>query len=80
MASLNEAESARDEFAEALRQLGAHAIGVEPMDRRDGVGSDFEVVAYFDSEPRRPIPHAVELPTGSQVPVSLRIMEPFTLE
>ena len=55
MATLDEAEMARDQHAERLRKLGAHAI--EVRERKKG---DFSVVAQFKKPPRG-VPDSLEI-------------------
>ncbi len=80
MATLDEAERARAQKAKFLRQLGAHAIGVEPRasaratarrttktkSRQKGGEEDFVVIAYFDEEPKKPPPEHLEVRSGGR--------------
>ena len=87
MASLNEAERARQQQSEYLRKLGAHAIAVEPVKtrprKRDHSGGGFVVVAYFDRKPADPLPESLEVRSGKKrmkVPLTLRLAPKFQLE
>jgi hypothetical protein len=81
MATLTQAERARAQKAEFLRQLGAHAISVEPVDsltdaeiKSAGGGSDarrrkaagFAVIAYFEEAPKEPLPETLEVRSGNR--------------
>jgi hypothetical protein len=87
MASLNEAEKAREQQSEYLRNLGAHAIAVEPVKARprkeEQAGGGFVVVAYFDRKPAHPLPESLEVKSGKKrmkVPLMLRLAPKFQLE
>jgi hypothetical protein len=87
MASLNEAERAREQQSEYLRELGAHAIGIEPLKSRsrkkERAGQRFVVVAYFDQKPAHQLPESLEVQSGKKklkVPLMLRLAPRFQLE
>jgi hypothetical protein len=76
VATLKQAERARDEQAEKLRLVGAHAIEVGTVVRRGQ--KTYAVIAYFEQAPR-PAP-AVEITIGARkvkVPLVVKIAPPF---
>jgi len=81
MASLNDAERAREQTSELLRELGAHAISVEeePAEAPDGGAPGggvparrhrrrrgFAVVAWFSEEPPATLPEHLEVRVGTR--------------
>lgn len=79
MATLREAERAREQSSEYLRHLGAHAVSVEEagneatsaksatvkLHRAGKPQSDrYAVVAWFDHDPPEPIPRHLEIRRG----------------
>lgn len=93
MATLTDAERARAQKAEFLRALGAHAIGVEPVDdltdeEAEGTAgmretTEFAVIAYFEEAPKEPLPETLEVRSGNRrlkVPLALRLAPRFRLE
>lgn len=80
MATLKAAEAARDKCAETLRRLGAHAIEVAQVRRRHK--KQWVVIAFFEEQPRRPVPKALEIGARSRtasVEVVVKIAPPFVL-
>jgi hypothetical protein len=61
MATEKEAELAREQHAEKLRKLGAHAIAVDEIKRRGG--STFVVVATFATKPGS-VPKTLSVASG----------------
>ena len=51
MATERDANLAREQHAEALRRLGAHAIAVDEVTRKGE--KQFAVIAFFEAKPRR---------------------------
>jgi hypothetical protein len=81
MANLEEAELARRQCSDYLRELGAHAIAVDERKLRGG--KTFSVVAYFDKKPSVPVPQFLEVKSGKKtlkVPLTVRIVEKFRPE
>ena len=90
MATLKEAERAREQSSEYLRGLGAHAVSVEeeppaakessaPGRRRRA----YAVVAWFEDDPPAALPAGLEVPAGSKtrvVPLRARRAERFRAE
>lgn len=81
MASLTDAERAREQTSELLRELGAHAISVEEepdgapeggvpgggvLARRHRRRRGFAVVAWFTGEPPATLPEHVEVRVGTR--------------
>jgi hypothetical protein len=88
MATLNEAERAREQASEYLRRQGAHAVGVERLPKsRANTESDsdhsFGVIAYFSKRPAQQIPNELKVKSDGRllrVPLSVRISPQFELE
>jgi hypothetical protein len=59
MATLEEAHEAREQHSDYLQQVGAHAIGVDEIDREGS--QSFGVIAYFESEPSETIPDTLQI-------------------
>jgi hypothetical protein len=81
MASLEDAELARRQCSDYLRELGAHAIAVDELKQRGG--ESFSVVAYFDKKPSQPVPKFLEVKSGKKtlkVPLKVLIAEKFRPE
>lgn len=75
-ATLSTAERARARHADSLRQMGAHAIGVEPH----GDEGAFSVVVYFDKDPPARVPSHVNVSSRGKnirVPVTVRVADRF---
>lgn len=64
MATLKNAERARDLHSERLRSMGAHAIAVEPVRRRHK--RTFAVIAYFERKPAS-VPKVIAIRAGTKV-------------
>jgi phosphatidylserine/phosphatidylglycerophosphate/cardiolipin synthase-like enzyme len=87
MATLKDAERARAESAEQLRELGAHAISVEEGNddqptEETAAKPSYVVVAYFDQEPPA-MPNDLEVGSGKKarkVPLKTRRSGRFTIE
>lgn len=81
MSSEREANLARERYSEFLRELGAHAIGVDEV--RRGGEKTFAVVAYFEEKPAEPLPKTLEVKSGKrtfEVPLALKVEEKFRPE
>lgn len=81
MASEKEANAAREQHSDFLRQLGAHAIAVDEV--RRGGEKTFAVVAYFDHDPAAPVPKQLEIKRGKStvsVPLAVKKSERFRPE
>jgi hypothetical protein len=81
MASEREANIAREQFSQFLRDLGAHAIAVDEI--KSGGRKSFAVVAYFAEKPAGDIPKSLEIKSGKkslEVPLAVRVMEMFSPE
>ena len=81
MASEKEANAAREEHSDYLRQLGAHAIAVDEV--RRGGEKTFAVIAYCEEEPSGPVPKRLEVKRGrrtAEVPLVVKKMERFKPE
>jgi len=59
MATLKQAEAARDAHAERLRKMGAHAIEVRQVIRQGK--KTFVVVALFAKKPKPSVPSSLEV-------------------
>lgn len=80
MTTEREANLAREQHADFLRQLGAHAIAVDEVKRKGDTG--FAVIAYFEEKPEG-IPHTLEAKSGKktlEVPLVARVQEKFKPE
>ena len=78
MATLDEAESARNQHAERLRKMGAH--GIEVRERKKG---DFAVVAQFKTKPPQGVPESLQIThrgVVTTVPLQKEIKEEYRLE
>lgn len=81
MATLEEAHEAREQHSDYLQQVGAHAIGVDTIDREGA--QTFAVIAYFESEPNSSIPDTLEIDhegTRKRVPLTTVITSRASLE
>jgi hypothetical protein len=79
VATLSDAERARDCWSDYLRTLGAHAVGVEEDFEQPG-GLNYALVAYFPSTPQIDLPASLGIWRGAgvtQVPLYLRVAESF---
>lgn len=80
MASEKEADLAREQHSNFLRDLGAHGVTVDEIKRKGE--KSFAVVALFDTEPEQ-MPDALEIKRGNKtltVPLVARVMEKFRPE
>jgi hypothetical protein len=80
MASEKEADLAREQHSDYLRNLGAHGVTVDEIKRKGE--KSFAVVALFDVEPEQ-MPDALEVRRGNKtltVPLVARVMEKFRPE
>jgi hypothetical protein len=80
MSSEREANLAREEHADYLRRLGAHAIAVDEV-KQDG-DNNFGVIAFFEEKPDD-VPHTLEVKHGRKtlkVPLVARVQEKFKPE
>lgn len=80
MARLRDAERAREDSSEQLRQLGAHAISVEEEGEAESASGaptskstshapskqSYVVVAYFENEPPSSVPEHLEVQAGKK--------------
>ena len=80
MANEKEANLAREEHADFLRDLGAHGITIDEVEQSGK--QTFAVVAMFDRKPKE-IPDSLQLRRGKkimQVPLVARVAEKFKPE
>ena len=80
MASEKEANLAREQHSDFLRNLGAHGITIDEV-KRKGAAS-FAVVAFFESKPDD-VPSELEIKSGKEirrVPLVARVTEKFKPE
>lgn len=80
MASEQQANRAREQHSDSLRELGAHAIAVDEINR--GGRKTFAVVAFFEEKPGK-IPTALEIRSGGralEIPLVARVTERFRPE
>jgi hypothetical protein len=80
MTSEHDAHAAREQHAEYLRRLGAHAIAVDEVKRKGNEG--FGVIAFFEEKPKE-IPRTLEVKRGKkklEVPLVARVQEKFKPE
>ena len=89
MATFKDANKAREDSAEQLRELGAHAISVEETEPADDPSQaaasepSYAVVAYFDDVPPEHVPHDLEIQAGKKtrtVPLMTKQTEKFHIE
>ena len=81
MATEKEANKAREEHSDFLRELGAHAILVDKV--RRGKENTFGVIAFFEREPPESAPDELEIESGGgkkKVPFVARVAPMATLE
>lgn len=81
MASEKEANMAREQYSEFLRDLGAHAIAVDEIKRKGE--KTFGVIAFVPEKPDKPIPDMLEVTSGKRtlkVPLAVRVEEKFKPE
>lgn len=81
MSSEREADLARERHSDFLRELGAHAVGVDEV--RRGGEKTFAVIAYFEERPAESLPKTLEVKSGGrtfEVPLALKVEEKFRPE
>lgn len=81
MATLREANLAREEHSRSLIDLGAHSIAVDEIRRKKG--KTFAVIAYFERKPSEAPPSHLEVATGKKtvkVPLVMEVAERFRPE
>jgi hypothetical protein len=80
MASEKEANLAREQHSDYLRDLGAHGIAVDEVQRKGQ--KSFAVIAFFE-EPPDDLPKKLEVKRGNQtyeVPLLAKVCERFKAE
>jgi hypothetical protein len=80
MASEKEANLAREQHSDYLRELGAHGIAVDQVKRKGE--KSFAVIAFFE-QPPQDLPEKLEVKKGKRtlkVPLVARVMERFKAE
>ena len=80
MATEEEANLARSQHSDFLRDLGAHGIAVDEVKRKGE--KSFAVIAFFE-EPPKSVPDTLEVKFGKKtvtVPLVPRVMEKFRPE
>ncbi len=80
MANENEANQAREQHSEFLRDLGAHGITIDEVKRKGE--KSFAVVALFEQKPED-FPDTLTVRSGEktlQVPLIVRLIEKFKPE
>jgi hypothetical protein len=80
MPTERQANLAREQHADYLRQLGAHAIAVDEVKRKGG--KDYAVIAFFEQQPES-VPRTLEVKSGKktlEVPLVARVQEKFKPE
>lgn len=81
MASEQEANLAREQYSEFLRDLGAHAITVDEIKRKGE--KTFGVIALVEEKPDKPVPDNLEVTKGKKtlkVPLAVRVKERYKPE
>ena len=81
MASEKEANAAREQYSDFLRELGAHGIAVDEVKR--GGEKTFAVIAYCDEKPTGAVPKQLEIKRGKrtvEVPLAIKKTERFKPE
>jgi len=80
MANEEQANLAREQHADFLRNLGAHGITIDEMKQRGE--KTFAVIALFDHQPEE-IPDTLEIKRGKKVmtvPLVARVAKKFKAE
>lgn len=80
MASEKEADQAREQHSDYLRDLGAHGITIDEIKHKGE--KSFAVVAMFEKKPAN-MPAELELKSGNKtrkVPLVARVAPPFKPE
>lgn len=76
LASEKEANLARQQHSDCLRQLGAHSIGVDKIKGKGATG--FAVIAFFERKPSKAVPQTLETKSGQRtlgVPLIVELMK-----
>ena len=80
MASEDEANLAREQHSDFLRNLGAHGITIDEVKRKGE--KSFAVIALFEQQPDN-VPETLEVNSGAKtltVPLVARVTEKFKPE
>ena len=80
MANEKEANLAREQHSDFLRDLGAHGIAVDEVERKGE--KSFAVVAFFEQQPDS-VPETLAVKSGAKtltVPLVARVTEKFKPE
>lgn len=80
MASQKEANLAREQYSDSLRDMGAHAIAVDEVKHDNS--STFAVIASFEAHPGE-TPDTLDVKSGRKrvkVPLVVRVAEKFKPE
>jgi hypothetical protein len=80
MASEKDADLAREQHSDFLRNLGAHGITVDEIKRKGG--KSFAVIAFFEEKPDD-VPDMLKVLSGKktlEVPLVARVTEKFKPE
>ena len=80
MANEEEANLAREQHGDSLRDLGAHGITIDEVKR--GGEKSFAVVALFEDKPKE-VPETLEIKHGKatiSVPCVARVVQKFRAE
>lgn len=80
MANEEQANLAREQHADFLRDLGAHGVTIDEMKQRGE--KTFAVIALFEHQPEE-IPETLEIKRGKKVmtvPLVARVTEKFKAE
>lgn len=80
MATEREANLAREQYSDALRQLGAHALAVDTVKQKGE--ETFAVIGSFEKKPVK-APQTLELKSGRRtvkVPLVVRVEPKYQLE
>jgi hypothetical protein len=80
MASEEQANLAREQHGDSLREMGAHGITIDEIKRKGE--KSFAVVALFENQPKD-VPDALEIKHGKatiSVPLVARVTEKFRPE
>jgi hypothetical protein len=73
MANQKEANLAREQHSDYLRNLGAHSIAVDHVEDKG-----LSVIAFFDKKPPKDIPETLEVKSGDKtvtVPLVAEVMK-----
>jgi hypothetical protein len=78
MANQKEANLAREQHSDFLRELGAHSIGVDEVDDKG-----LAVIAFFDKKLPKDVPETLKVKSGNktvEVPLVAEVMKMPTPE